>query len=59
MILVALLIVMPGTTVTRTQTTLGIEFSQSLCRITFQGGSGLASLPVRFPSLFSIFVAVI
>src|SRR5919199_938041 len=59
MILVAFLRVMPGITFLRTTTTLGIVFSQSLCKITFQGRSGLASLPVRVLSALLIFVALI
>jgi hypothetical protein len=50
---------MPGMTFFRTITTRGIEFSQSLCRMTFQGSSGLALLPVWLCLSFLIFVAAI
>src|SRR5215208_2968809 len=59
MILVAFLRVMPGMTFLRITTTSGIECSQSLCKMTFQGRSGLALLPVWVPSALLICVAVI
>src|SRR5215203_1137296 len=59
MILVAFLTVMPGMTFLRITTTCGIEFSESLCKMTFQGRSGLALLPVRAPCALLICVAVI
>src|SRR5215210_332102 len=59
MILVAFLRVMPGMTFLRITTTCGIEFSQSLYKMTFQGRSGLTLLPVWVPSALLISVAVI
>src|SRR5215218_9057676 len=59
MILVAFLRVMPGMTFLRITTTSGIEFSQSLYKMTFQGRSGLALLPVWVPSALLICVALI
>src|SRR5215208_3943089 len=59
MILVAFLRLMPGMTFLRITTTRGIEFSQSLCKMTLQGRSGLALLPVRVPAALLICVAVI
>src|SRR5215211_4255620 len=59
MILVAFLRVMPGMTFLRITTTSGIECSQSLCKMTFQGRSGLALLLVLVPSALLICVAVI
>jgi hypothetical protein len=59
MILVAFFRVMPGVTLLRITTTRGIVFSQSLCKMTFQGRSGLALLRVRVPSALLICVVVI
>src|SRR5215208_3018970 len=58
MILVAFLRVMPGMTFLRITTTRGIEFSQSLCKMTFQGRSGLALLRVRVTSALLIRVVL-
>lgn len=57
MILVAFLRVMPGMTLLRIITTRGIEFNQSLCKMTFQGKSGLILTAVRVPSVLLTFVA--
>src|SRR5215210_5332467 len=59
MILVAFLRVIPGMTFLRITTTSGIECSQSLYKMTFQGRSGLALPPVWVPSALLICVAVI
>src|SRR5215203_5812403 len=59
MILVAFLRVMPGMTFLRITTTRGIEFSQSLCKMTFQGRSDLALLAVRVACALLMCVAVI
>src|SRR5215212_11184238 len=59
MILVAFLRVMPGMTFLRITTTCGIECSQSLYKMTFQGRSGLAFLRVWVPSALLICVALI
>ena len=59
MIAVALLRPMPGMAFLRTPITLGIEFSQSLCKMTFQGRSGLVLLSVRVVSALSSCVAAI
>ena len=56
---VAFLSVMPGMTFFSTITTRGIEFAQSLCRITFQGSSGFGLLLVRVRLSFSIFAAMV
>src|SRR5215217_9666414 len=59
MILVAFFRVMPGTTFLRITTTRGMEFSQSLCKMTFQGRSGLLLLAVWVPCALSVCVVVI
>src|SRR5215207_5498359 len=50
---------MPGITLFKITTTRGIELSQSLCRMTFHGSSGLALFRVRLRLSFLLFVAAI
>src|SRR3712207_6321654 len=59
MILVAFLRVIPGMTFWRIITTRGMEFSQSLCRMTFHGRSGLTLNRVWVPSALLIIVEAI
>jgi hypothetical protein len=59
MIFVAFLRVMSGMIFLRITTTRGIEFSQSLCKMTFQGRSGLALLAVWVRCVLLICVALI
>src|SRR5215203_6243690 len=48
---------MPGITLFKITTTRGIELSQSLCRMTFHGSSGLTLFRVRLRLSFLLFVA--
>ena len=59
MILVVFFTDKPGMTLMSTQTTLVTEFFQSLCRITFQGGSVRFSSPVCVFSASYVLVMVI